>query len=389
MKPASDFLRSIARYLSTARLYAPDHPSHREAVEEVHATARALVSQESPVTYSFLSGRVVFQDTPLRELEDWPWADRLADLGVQRLELRRGVGRDEAESFLKEVARRVSAGVDVGSETPEGREWRHIRFGTLGADAEGESGEASFSLDQEAEAVDWIHDLAEEEGRIPVAETMAVVRSLAVAMRGARQIIVPFVRLKEADQYTAAHCINVSILAMSLAETLDFSTAEVRAVGAAGLLHDVGKVDVPREVLTKAGALTDAEWAEMRKHPEHGCRILLESGDAMSMPAMVAYEHHVRLNEEGYPKLHYGRKTLPESRLVAVCDFYDALRTRRRYRKPMMAAEVLKILRRNEGETLDPQFVQPFVSLIERWDPSTVLTEIRPEDEPEQEFEPA
>jgi HD-GYP domain-containing protein (c-di-GMP phosphodiesterase class II) len=162
---------------------------------------------------------------------------------------------------------------------------------------------------------------------------------------------------------------------------MDFPDDHVQALGAAGLLHDVGKADVPTEILNKPGKLDAEEWRIIEGHPVAGARILLESGGGLELPAVVAYEHHLGFEEGGYPDLHYERRTLPESRLVQVCDFYDALRTRRRYRKPLMAAEVVRILRRNEGKSLDPRFVEAMASLIERWDPSAVLAEIRPEDE--------
>ena len=285
-----------------------------------------------------------------------------------------GLTRSEVNGFLRELAGRMSREEAPDEEEGEkGRAWRHVRFGDLGVDAAAHGGEGDdeVRLDEEAQAVGFIHEMAADEGRVPVEETMAVVRSLSVAMKGAREIIVPFVRLKETDQYTAAHCLNVSVLSMALAESMDLDEVEVRAVGTAGLLHDVGKVDVPEEVLMKPGSLNDREWAEMQRHPQHGCRILMESGSALALPAMVAYEHHIKWGGGGYPEMHYDRSTLPQSRLVQVCDFYDALRTRRRYRKPMMAAEVLKIIKRNEDDTMDPQY------------------EIRPEDEAKGEFEPA
>lgn len=391
MTEAVDFLRSLAHYLSSARLYGPDHRVREEAADEVARAAAALLDRRNEATFSFLPGRVVFRDRPLRKLEDWPWAERLVEVGARRIEMTTGLTRPEVDGFLRELAGRMSRTDPPDGENGEqGRAWRHVRFGDLGVDAAAaEREEGTVHLDEEAQAVGFIHEMAGDVGRVPAREALAVVRSLSVAMKGARKIVVPFVRLKEADQYTAAHCLNVSILSMALAESMDLGPVEVRAVGTAGLLHDVGKVEVPEEVLVKPSSLDEREWAEMKRHPEHGCRILMDSGSALALPAMVAYEHHVKWGGGGYPDLHFERSPLPQSRLVQVCDFYDALRTRRRYRKPMMAAQVLEILKRNEDGTMDAQFVRPFVALIQRWDPATILTEIRPEDEPEGEFDPA
>lgn len=391
------FLRALGHYLSVARLYGPDHPTREGAADDVYDRLRALLELEPNAAFSFLPRRVVHRDTPLDAMEDWPWSERLAAAGVQRLEFSRGVRRPELGEVLRALGARVTAegGEDdrradggagdgdagpAAEEEPE-RVWRHARFGTLGMETADVSREETFFMEEESEAVEWIHRLAREEGRIPVAETVALVRSLSIAMRGAHRIVVPFVRLKESDQYTAAHCINVSILSMSLADAMDFPPVKTRAVGAAGLLHDVGKVRVPSEILNKPGSLDDREWREIERHPEHGARILLDSGPGLELPATVAYEHHVGWRGEGYPDLHYDRRPLPESRLVQVCDFYDAMRSRRRYSEPMEPAAVVRTLREIEGDVLDPEFLQPFVSLLERWDPSAILTEVRPDDE--------
>lgn len=381
---AEAFLWSLGRYLSVARLYGVDHPTREGAADEAYERLARLLEVEAHGTFSFLPDRVVHRDVPLDGMESWPWSERLASVDVQRLEISRGVRRDEFDSVLRALASRVAADGEELDDEPEGeleRVWRHARFGTLGMETTDVSREETFFMEEEAEAVEWIHRMASEEGRIPVEETLTLVRSLAVAMRGAHRIVVPFVRLKETDQYTAAHCINVSILCMSLAESMDFPPVKTRAIGAAGLLHDVGKTLVPSEVLNKPGELDDDEWREMKLHPIHGARILLESGPGLDLPATVAYEHHVGWQRGGYPDLHYDRKPLPESRLVQVCDFYDAMRSRRRYSEPVEPAVVIGTLREVEGDALDPQFVQPFTSLIERWDPSALLTEVRPEGE--------
>ena len=134
-----------------------------------------------------------------------------------------------------------------------------------------------------------------------------MVRSLSVAMHGDRRVVLPLLQLKEFDQYTTTHSLNVAVLAMALAETIGCRPADVRAFGVAGLLHDIGKVRIPLEVLTKPGKLTDEEFALMRKHPVDGARIIMQSHDDLELAAVVAYEHHIMLDGGGYPLLRYPR----------------------------------------------------------------------------------
>ena len=121
----------------------------------------------------------------------------------------------------------------------------------------------AFTLEEEATAVRWIHDELGEDRPLPLAEAEAVVRGLSVAMHGDRHLVVPLLRLREFDEYTTTHSINVSVLAMALGEWLGMGARDVRAFGVAGLMHDLGKVRIPKEILNKAGKLSDDERTMM------------------------------------------------------------------------------------------------------------------------------
>src|SRR5438093_1389593 len=122
----------------------------------------------------------------------------------------------------------------------------------------------SFSLGEEVDTVRWLQREVQANGAVPLAEAEAVVRSLAVAMHGGRQVMLPLLQLKEFDQYTTTHSLNVAVLSMARAEFLGRSTTDGRTFGVAGLLHDIGKVKIPLEVLTKPGKLTDEARALMK-----------------------------------------------------------------------------------------------------------------------------
>jgi putative two-component system response regulator len=183
-------------------------------------------------------------------------------------------------------------------------------------------------------------------------------------MHSDRRMILPLLQLKEFDQYTTTHSLNVAVLAMGLAEQLGCSAADVRAYGVAGLLHDIGKIKIPLEVLTKPGKLTDEERLIMNRHPVDGARIILESDDDLDLAAVVAYEHHIMLNGGGYPAMHFGRGCALASRLVHVCDVYDALRTRRPYRDAWESEKVMAYLVERSGSEFDPDLVNGFLRML-------------------------
>src|SRR6185437_135897 len=137
-----------------------------------------------------------------------------------------------------------------------------IKFGAIGV--RGETRESrpiiesrlalpglGMSLQEEAAAIEWLHDEVSERGMLPLAEAEAVVRSLSLAMHGESEMLIPLLEMREFDEYTTTHSLNVAVLTMALAEHLELSAREVRAYGVAGLLHDLGKVRVPLEILNK------------------------------------------------------------------------------------------------------------------------------------------
>jgi putative nucleotidyltransferase with HDIG domain len=245
--------------------------------------------------------------------------------------------------------------------------------GELGKEEQLQTATITFSLAEEADTVRWLHNEVQHQDMLPLAEAEAVVRSLSVAMHGDQQMILPLLQLKQFDQYTTTHSLNVAVLCMALAEFLEMSASDVRAFGVAGLLHDLGKVRIPIEVLTKAGKLTPDERVLMNRHPVEGARIILESEQDLDLAAVVAYEHHIMLNGLGYPQVQFRRPCHEASNLVHVCDVYDALRTKRPYRDAWPVEQVLPYIEGRAGLEFDPDYVRAFIGMMRKWESQVAL----------------
>ena len=373
------FLNAFAHALAVMTLYPAQHPSREGAVDAAFEALSGLYLPSGYPTFTFLEEEVVFGREPLRELKAWEFGRRLIAVGIQRIEFERVVTRDEFEGFLQEImARLTQATIDTGDV----RQMRSlgVRFGAVGLQEEAggsvtalESTTLDIALGEEADAFRWMQSVVKSGQGVPLNEAEAVVWSLSVAMHGQQHVVMPLLKLKEFDQYTTAHSLNVSVLSMALAESLGFGPKQVRAVGVAGLLHDIGKVCIPLEVLTKPGRLTDEERLLMNQHPVDGARIILRGGDDMEMAATVAYEHHIMLNGGGYPTLHYKRACGTASRLVHVCDVYDALCTKRPYRDAWSSEDTVAYLESRVGEEFDPDIVATFIRTLRQGDAQVKL----------------
>lgn len=228
--------------------------------------------------------------------------------------------------------------------------------------------EMSFPLTEEIEAIGWVLNEVEAGRALPAGEAEAVVRSLSVAMHGGGEILMPLLRMTTFDEYTTAHALNVSVLAMALAEHHGLGGRDTRAIGVAGLLRDLGMTRVPKAIVAKAGPPTEEEWEIIRRHPADGARIILASEPQLDIAAVVAYEHHRLPDGSGYPTTHFPRDCHYATKLVQVCDVYDALRTRRFHRGAWTPESALRYVEEKSGSVFDAEVGKAFVAMMREWE---------------------
>jgi putative nucleotidyltransferase with HDIG domain len=375
MNDPARFLNAFAQALSAMTLYPSGHPSRERAVDAAYDELSSLAPADNARAYTFLDDEVVYGKQPLREMKSWDWAVRLVGAGIQRLEFEQQVSRDQFDAFLEEILARLTLS---SIDTSENRQMRAlgVRFGAVGLEGLPDASVPSplpittldLALGEEADTFRWMQQEVQDGETVPLLEADAVVRSLSVAMHSDRRLVLPLLQLKEFDQYTTTHSLNVAVLSMALAEAVGCRAPEVRAIGVAGLLHDIGKTRIPIEILTKPGKFTEDERRLMDRHPVDGARIILQGDQDLDLAATVAYEHHVMLNGDGYPSLHYRRECVMASRLVHVCDVYDALITRRPYRDAWPHAQAIAYLDERSGLEFDPQIVQSFMRMMQHGD---------------------
>ncbi len=170
-------------------------------------------------------------------------------------------------------------------------------------------------------------------------------------------------RLKNRDDYTYLHSVAVCGLMVSLARQMGLGDAEQREAGLAGLLHDVGKMQMPLEVLNKPGALTDAEFDVMRSHPTRGWELLRDGAKVPASALDVCLHHHEKIDGTGYPHKLAGDQISVLARMGAVCDVYDAITSTRPYKNAWDPAGSLQRMSQWKGQ-FDPAIFQAFVKSV-------------------------
>jgi HD-GYP domain-containing protein (c-di-GMP phosphodiesterase class II) len=181
-------------------------------------------------------------------------------------------------------------------------------------------------------------------------------------MRNARAVL-NVMRLKKQDEYTYFHSVAVCALMVNVGRQLGMEEPELHQMGLAGLLHDMGKVIVPEEVLNKPGSLSDAEFALVRTHPEHGHNLLRETGEVPDLALNVCLHHHERMDGRGYPYGLSADKLDTAARLGAICDVYDALTANRPYKDAWTPIETISAMQSWNGH-FDPDLLFRFMQSV-------------------------
>ena len=180
-------------------------------------------------------------------------------------------------------------------------------------------------------------------------------------------------KIREKQEYTAEHCLNVCILAIAFGRQLGLSEPDLQNLGLCGLLHDVGKMRVPAEILDKPANLTDKEMRAMRAHTVHGRNLLMSSPGIFSGAIDAAYSHHERIDGEGYPRKIPGHGISQFTKIISIVDAYDAMTGDRCYSPAITSTEALKNIFHAKGTQFDEELSLKFLQTIGLYPPGSIV----------------
>ncbi len=228
---------------------------------------------------------------------------------------------------------------------------------------EGEIERATLVLNRSKQAVIALYGEARLGKTVNADRCHPVVEDIACSLARNPSAFVSLARLKTRDDYTYMHSVAVCALMIGLSRQLGLSEAETREAGLAGLLHDIGKMQMPLDVLNKPGALTDAEFSVMKTHPEHGFDLLKDGAAVPALALDVALHHHEKFDGSGYPHKLAGEDISLMARMGAICDVYDAITSSRPYRTAWDPADSLQRMAQWKGH-FDPTVFQAFLKSV-------------------------
>jgi HD-GYP domain-containing protein (c-di-GMP phosphodiesterase class II) len=170
--------------------------------------------------------------------------------------------------------------------------------------------------------------------------------------------------LKSSHEYTFTHVVNVGILTMAQAESLGFTGEHLHHIGVASFLHDIGKLFVPEELLSKQGKLSADERMIIETHTTKGARYLMGTEGIPKLAVLASLEHHLKFDGSGYPSIKGGWTPNIASQMISIADVFDAMRSRRSYQEPQPVSKIESILKSGAGKAFNPKLVENFIKLI-------------------------
>ena len=228
---------------------------------------------------------------------------------------------------------------------------------------ESEIERAAQALNRSRQAVVALFNEARLGKSVNTEACLPVVEDVAASLARNPSAFVSLARLKSRDDYTYMHSVAVCALMIGLARQLGLSEEETRVAGLAGLLHDIGKMQMPLDVLNKPGSLTDDEFRLMKTHPEHGYELLKSGSQVPPLALDVALHHHEKFDGTGYPHRLVGDEISLMARMGAICDVYDAITSSRPYRAAWDPAGSLQKMAQWKGH-FDPHVFQAFLRSV-------------------------
>jgi putative nucleotidyltransferase with HDIG domain len=367
-KKSEELVRRLAAALRGTELYAPTHPLVQRGIDALSTAAVEGLQSAPSVVVAFLGDEIVVDANrlPKGSATMVGFARDLRERDVEKITFTRGLTKEEIRGLISVLSDRTSP-----LSLPDRLAAKGVRHITLGRvvveevdDQEAGIAAARRVYSTAVETAESLWQAAKAGDKPDPGAARKIIDGLAKLVTQDRTSLMALTALKKYDNYTFTHMVNVSALAMAQARALNIEGNLLREFGFAALMHDIGKVNTPLEVLNKPDKLSREEFDIMKRHVVDGAHILRRTPEMPALAPIVAFEHHLKQDLSGYPEKIGSRKLNLCTMIVSIADVFDALRSTRPYRKGLATDRIRNIMGEQGNPAFNQVLLKRFVNLM-------------------------
>lgn len=374
----SRVILQLTTAITNTSLYSPTHPRVAQYVEKAHAVLADMLRLKPELTIFLIGNDLVADNRQIDETGATSYVSNFTRIlkkkAVERLTFVAGLPRTELQALIQDLASPDSASVRSTSFIKLGKVELRVKkdddheegdgFGSLEGLSQDVMQELLSLTESELDELKELYLSIKKHKKIDVRGVDEMVKAFIQAFREEINPLSLLASLKSANEYTFTHVTNVCILTMSQAETLGFTGEHLHQIGVASLLHDVGKIFIPEEILSKPGKLSQDERKIIETHTVKGARYLMGIEGIPKIAVLSALEHHLKYDGSGYPSIKGGWRPNIASQLISVADVFDAMRSKRSYHGDIPIEKIVEVLNNGKGTTFNPDLIEHFLKLI-------------------------
>jgi putative nucleotidyltransferase with HDIG domain len=367
-KRAEELVRRLAAAIRGTELYSPSHPLVQRGIDAFTSSATEGLQMAHTIVIGFIGDEIVVDGyrLPRGTATLVGFARDLRERDVEKVTLERGLSREEVRALVAVFGDRTSRAPVADRLFSAGV--RHVTLGRVivedVSDEQAGIAAARRVYSTAVETAETLWQAAKAGDQPDPAAARKIIDGLARLVTQDRTSLMALTALKKYDNYTFTHMVNVSSLAMAQARALNIDGALLREFGFAALMHDIGKVNTPLEVLNKPDKLTNEEFDIMKQHVVDGAHILRRTPEMPALAPIVAFEHHLKQDLSGYPQNIGSRKLNLCTMIISIVDVYDALRSNRVYRQGLATPRIRKILEEKDNPAFNQPLLKRFINLM-------------------------